>query len=44
MLWTIFTNSAGPPEFYDDNDQEESIGYLEGLKVAFKNMPKSLFN
>ena len=41
MLWTVFTTKEYPPEFYDDNEQEESLGYLEGLKVAFKNMPKS---
>ena len=41
MLWTIFTTKEYPPEFYDDNEKEESFGYLEGLKVAFKNMPKS---
>ncbi|GIS04569.1 MAG: MFS transporter [Bacteroidota bacterium] len=41
MLYTIFTTKEYPPEFYDDNEQEESLGYLEGLKVAFNNMPKS---
>ena len=41
MLYTIFTTKEYPPEFYDDNKQEESLGYLEGLKVAFNNMPKS---
>ena len=41
MLYTIFTTKEYPPEFYDDNKQVESLGYLEGLKVAFNNMPKS---
>ena len=40
MLYTVFTTKEYPPEFYDDLE-EESLGYIEGLKVAFKNMPKS---
>ena len=41
MLWTIFTTKEYSPEFYNDDEQEKSIGYFEGLKLAFKNMPKS---
>lgn len=40
MLYTVYTTKEYPPEFYDDIE-EESLGYIEGLKVAFKNMPKS---
>jgi maltose/moltooligosaccharide transporter len=41
MLYTVFTTKEYPPEFYEDDEVEESLGYFEGLKVAFKNMPKS---
>jgi maltose/moltooligosaccharide transporter len=41
MLYTVFTTSEYPPEFYDGEEEEESLGYLEGLKVAFNNMPES---
>jgi maltose/moltooligosaccharide transporter len=41
MLYTIFTTQEYPPEFYESEEEEESLGYLEGLKVAFKNMPES---
>ena len=41
MLYTIFTTQEYPPEFYEGEEEEESLGYLEGLKVAFKNMPES---
>ena len=40
MLYTIFTTKEYPPEFYDDNQHEESLGYLEGLKIALKNIDK----
>ena len=41
MLYTIFTTQEYPPEFYESEEEEESLGYLKGLKVAFKNMPES---
>ena len=41
MLYTIFTTQEYPPEFYESEEEEESLGYLEGLQVAFKNMPES---
>jgi maltose/moltooligosaccharide transporter len=41
MLYTIFTTHEYPPEFYESEEEVESQGYLEGLKVAFKNMPES---
>ncbi|MCH2022100.1 MAG: MFS transporter [Saprospiraceae bacterium] len=41
MLYTVFTTKEYPPEFYESDENEESIGYVQGLKIAFKNMPKS---
>ena len=41
MLYTVFTTKEYPPEFYEDEEVEESLDYLEGLKMAFNNMPKS---
>ena len=41
MLYTVFTTKEYPPEFYESDENEESIGYVQGLKIAFNNMPKS---
>ena len=41
VVYHFYHKRIFPPEFYDDNKQVESLGYLEGLKVAFNNMPKS---
>ncbi|MDC0231378.1 MFS transporter [Aureispira] len=41
MLYTVFTTKEYPPEFYEPEDKEESLGYFLGLKIAFQNMPKS---
>jgi maltose/moltooligosaccharide transporter len=40
MLYTIFTTKEYPPEYYDE-DEEVKMGYFEGLKRAFKDMPDS---
>jgi len=41
VMYTIFTTKEYPPEYYQDADQEEQMGYLEGLKKAFANMPEA---
>jgi len=40
ILYTVFTTKEYPPEYYEE-EGEESLGYFEGLKKAFNNMPKS---
>jgi len=40
VLYTVFTTKEYPPEFYEE-EGEQKMGYFEGLKHAFKNMPKS---
>ena len=40
VLVTIFTTKEYPPEYYEEDDQEKH-GYLEGLKLAFNNMPEA---
>ncbi len=39
VLYTILTTKEYPPEFYENEEQEEEMGYLDGLKKAFYNMP-----
>jgi len=41
VMYTIFTTKEYPPEYFEEEDKEEEIGYLEGLKKAFKNMPEA---
>ncbi len=41
MLYTIFTTKEYPPEYYEDGDEEEEMGYIKGLTTAFKTMPNS---
>jgi maltose/moltooligosaccharide transporter len=41
MLYTIFTTKEYPPEYYEDESEEDSMGYFEGLRHAFNNMPKA---
>lgn len=41
VLYTVFSTKEYPPEYYEQEDAEEKKGYMEGLKYAFNNMPKS---
>jgi maltose/moltooligosaccharide transporter len=41
MLYTIFTTKEYPPEYYQDGEEEEEMGYIKGLTTAFKTMPDS---
>ena len=41
ILYTVVTTKEYPPEFYEEETEEESMGYFKGLATAFKNMPKS---
>ncbi|NNC82713.1 MAG: MFS transporter [Flavobacteriales bacterium] len=40
ILYTVLTTKEYPPEYFEE-EEEERIGYLAGLKKAFNNMPKS---
>ena len=41
MLYTIFTTKEYPPEYYQDGNEEEEMGYVKGLTTAFRTMPDS---
>jgi maltose/moltooligosaccharide transporter len=40
MIYTVFTTKEYPPEFYE-HEEEEELGYFQGLQKAFRNMPES---
>jgi len=40
ILYTVLTTKEYPPEYYSE-EEEEKMGYFEGLKHAFQNMPNS---
>ena len=40
MLYTVFTTKEYPPEYFEE-EGEDQVGYFEGLKHAFVNMPES---
>ncbi len=41
VMYTIFTTKEYPPEYYEDEEADEKIGYWQGLKKAFINMPEA---
>jgi len=40
VLYTVFTTKEYPPSYFHA-EEEEKLGYFQGLKVAFSNMPSS---